>query len=251
LLATAPWKSLRKIARTFLNSIAEKQYRDIVKININGIFTPCLGNFSELLDMQSETPDQVASYQALKSSETRLRILSGALSVIRRGGMRSFTIDSVISETGITRGGIQYHFRSKETLEMALLEKLLEDFLCDVQRRAGEGKDGLPWVAALLEYIFDPAVPDKGLWKSLIASLGYRPAIRDHGENLNRIFHRHMRLAGLNEGESLALCMIIEGFTTSLGPTTHESAEALRSFSLSTLNAAHYRSQEKNESTKI
>jgi AcrR family transcriptional regulator len=49
----------------------------------------------------------------------RDRILEGVVRIIERDGVTAVTFDAVAAETGLTRGGLIYHFRSREDLILA------------------------------------------------------------------------------------------------------------------------------------
>lgn len=56
----------------------------------------------------------------------RTRILDAAVGVIQRDGVTAVTFDSVAAEAGLTRGGLMYHFRSREELLHAIHEHLAQ-----------------------------------------------------------------------------------------------------------------------------
>ncbi len=50
------------------------------------------------------------------------RILAAARQIVERDGAGALTFDELVKESGITRGGITYHFPTKEDLLRSLLE---------------------------------------------------------------------------------------------------------------------------------
>ena len=50
------------------------------------------------------------------------KILAAARQIVERDGAGTLTFDELVKESGITRGGITYHFPTKEDLLRALLE---------------------------------------------------------------------------------------------------------------------------------
>lgn len=56
----------------------------------------------------------------------RTLILDSAFRVIQRDGVRAMTFESVANESGLTKGGLQYHFPSREALLEALHERFAE-----------------------------------------------------------------------------------------------------------------------------
>ncbi len=60
-------------------------------------------------------------------SDTRRVVLDAASAVFRTRGL-SATLDDVAQEAGLSKGGVIYHFATKDDLVAALAEALLEDF---------------------------------------------------------------------------------------------------------------------------
>lgn len=54
----------------------------------------------------------------------RERILGAIVDIVQRDGVNSVTFDAIASETGLTRGGLLYHFPSREELLLATHESL-------------------------------------------------------------------------------------------------------------------------------
>ncbi len=65
----------------------------------------------------------------------RTKILDAAARVIQRNGVTGLTFDSVAAEAELTRGGLMYHFRSREVLVESLhehLSKMWEDSMLEL-----------------------------------------------------------------------------------------------------------------------
>ena len=65
----------------------------------------------------------------------RDRILAGVIAIIEKEGLTAVTFDAVAAETGITRGGLIYHFRSREDLIRATHEFLAGKWRADIDAR--------------------------------------------------------------------------------------------------------------------
>lgn len=61
-----------------------------------------------------------------KGEETRAKILDAAEAAVLAKGFGATSIDELIVETGITKSGFFYHFRDKNELAKALLERYIE-----------------------------------------------------------------------------------------------------------------------------
>ena len=63
----------------------------------------------------------------MKSETTRARIRVAAAKVIERDGAGRLTLEKMASEAGVSKGGLLYHYPSKDALLQGLLEHLLEN----------------------------------------------------------------------------------------------------------------------------
>jgi AcrR family transcriptional regulator len=69
----------------------------------------------------------------------RTQLLDAAVAVIRREGAAALTLDAVAAESGVSKGGVLYHFASKRALIDGLLGRWLDDF----EERLDAGGDPL------------------------------------------------------------------------------------------------------------
>lgn len=71
----------------------------------------------------------------------RDKVLDAAEAVVTRTGAAGLTIDAVAREAGITKGGVQYCFGSKENLIRAMIRRWGDTFEEEVMALAGENPD--------------------------------------------------------------------------------------------------------------
>lgn len=60
-----------------------------------------------------------------KADETKSRILSAAMVVLERDGVRALTLDHVAQEAKLSKGGLTHHFQSKQELALGLIDSVL------------------------------------------------------------------------------------------------------------------------------
>lgn len=65
-------------------------------------------------------------------------ILDAAIRVTNRDGIRAVTFDSVAAEAGVTRGGMIYHFNSRDALIQAINEQLAAHWEAVLVHHAGK-----------------------------------------------------------------------------------------------------------------
>ena len=59
--------------------------------------------------------------------------------MVRRDGPRALTLDAVAAQAGLSKGGLLYHFATKDALVDALVEDWLDRFEADVVEGTTEG----------------------------------------------------------------------------------------------------------------
>src|SRR5215470_12790452 len=59
------------------------------------------------------------------AESTRQRLLNAASREIYRSGFQSASLDTILASTGVTKGALYYHFKSKERLGYAVVEEVI------------------------------------------------------------------------------------------------------------------------------
>ena len=117
----------------------------------------------------------------MSTLDTKTRILTAAEQVVLERGVAALTLDAVAEAAGLSKGGLIYHFESKEALIRAMIARI---GTC-MQERMDKltAADGAPggWTRAYLGAAFPPrGTPDDQdamREAALIAALGYDPAL--------------------------------------------------------------------------
>ena len=76
-------------------------------------------------------------YSAEHKRQTRAKIVESARMLFNRHGFQDVTIDMVMENTGLTRGGFYNHFRNKEELYQAAVSSFLHGRGAEWRRDAG------------------------------------------------------------------------------------------------------------------
>jgi AcrR family transcriptional regulator len=113
--------------------------------------------------------------------DTRTRILVAAARVVRDKGVQRLTLEEVARVASVSKGGLLYHFSTKEQLIQAMLEYALIAFEDELNKvHAGDAEPG-SWLRAYIKASF----PDQKsslyeqsmLASALLASVGNEPSL--------------------------------------------------------------------------
>lgn len=99
------------------------------------------------LDMEARVTDK----RLLRGSKTREVILRYAVDLASLDGLENVSFGQLAADTGISKSGIQTLFKSKELLQLAIIERAREMFVAAVIRPARSSQPGLARLWALLE----------------------------------------------------------------------------------------------------
>jgi AcrR family transcriptional regulator len=105
----------------------------------------------------------------------REAILAGACRVVRAEGGAGLTLEAAAREAGVSKGGLLYHFPSKEALITGMIEQLCANFDAAMDRElaADEAPGPGRWVRAYARLSCAVAAqPLDGLYAALIAAIG-------------------------------------------------------------------------------
>ncbi|KYF67431.1 TetR/AcrR family transcriptional regulator [Sorangium cellulosum] len=167
----------------------------------------------------------------------RDRILDAAERLVVSRGVNSLTIEAVITEAQISKGGFFHHFATKDALLTAIIDRLSKRMADDAAERAAQ--DPEPRGARLRAQIAlafdaerrDTAAP-RALLLALIEAAGGQPEIARHISALNAEAFAHDVAEDVPEGRAIAIQLALDGFWLSqaLGTAalTERQLQALR-----------------------
>ncbi len=113
------------------------------------------------------------------STETRHRILQAAGRLVRAEGVAHLTLEAVARSAGVSKGGLLYHYPSKDALIAGMLDRLLDIFDADIEREWARdtGPVAGRWLRAYVRASFALSVDDLTLGSALLAAAATNPAL--------------------------------------------------------------------------
>ena len=116
------------------------------------------------------------------NKQTRQNILAAANGLILTQGAEHLTLEAVAQAAGISKGGLLYHFPSKEALVAGLVVYLVDDFSADLarqlaQERAATGDAPGGWLRAFVKASFQPSQDVQSLDAGMMAASLTNPAL--------------------------------------------------------------------------
>jgi AcrR family transcriptional regulator len=147
-------------------------------------------------------------------SPVRERILEAAERVVGDVGAARMTIDGVAHAAGVSKGGLLYHFPSKEALLGALAKRYVEGMMdCVEQAKSGtgetEGRDLKACIVGILEQ--QPRAKMLGMGAALFAAAANDLALLEVIRERIAQYTRQLETSNLNFARAAIVTLAIDG----------------------------------------
>lgn len=136
----------------------------------------------------------------------RTQIVQTASHIVLAEGVSSLTLDAVAEKAGISKGGLLYHFPTKD----ALITGMIDTYIADFERRLDELLQAQPpgrgrWLRAYVQATFRESLMEPSVVTAGLAALANNPLLL---ESLNAAYDRWKALA-LADGVDADLVMVV------------------------------------------
>lgn len=151
------------------------------------------------------------------SADARTRILDAAEAIVRRSGVAALTLEAAAREASVSKGGLLYHFASKEALLIGLLNRLAEFVAADFEAGVAAQQPGPGQVArAMLEWAV--GMPQAEMEERcdraaavFLAAFHHDPALLDPMRRVIGHMRERVMADGLPAGHGLAIMAAGDG----------------------------------------
>lgn len=155
----------------------------------------------------------------------RTRILDAAITVFRRQGFRRSSIEQAAEAAGLTRQALYHHFKSKEALFRAVIERLYEDaFAAEAAAIAATEKAG----GSLADIIVAAVAAKLGqLAKSLDGSPHVEELFSEHLAQARDLYQKYVAAHGEQLATAIARICRKQGLVLNAGMTPRDLARCV------------------------
>ena len=148
----------------------------------------------------------------MASNTRKVDILNAASKIVAEKGIFYLTIEAVALEAGISKGGLLYHFRSKEVLVEKMVEHLAINHRNKIVNRAAldfeeKGKQ----TRAYLDAVFMEAYQNKDMQAGLLAAKAVNPDLLNPVRELYSEWQHDIEKDGLDPITSTIIRLAADG----------------------------------------
>jgi AcrR family transcriptional regulator len=113
---------------------------------------------------------------AVVRNSHRETLLDAAEAIVTEQGVGELTLEGVAARAGVTKGGLIYHFKTKEALLQALVERLIEHIEARYREKtAVQGENLKVLLITMVNDTFDMSREEKTLMANLLAAVSNYP----------------------------------------------------------------------------
>ena len=140
-------------------------------------------------------------------------LLAAAERIVRRDGVGRLTLDAVASEAGTSKGGLLYHFASREALITAMIERHLDAFSGSLEAAMAEDPEPRGrWTRAYLHTTAPLDGPSDGATATgLLAAMASNPALADPMRDRYQAWREEMAADGLDDADAMIVALAADG----------------------------------------
>lgn len=135
----------------------------------------------------------------------RDELLAHASKIVLREGAASLTLDALAVEAGVSKGGVLYHFPSKERLLASMVEALVAGF----ERGLGTSDEPGAFSRAYLQAT--ARADDHSLSAGLLASIAQHPETLAPLRERYRAWNERLRDDGIDEADAMLVRLAADG----------------------------------------
>jgi AcrR family transcriptional regulator len=143
---------------------------------------------------------------------SRDRILDVAAQIASDEGASQLTIDAVAKRAGISKGGVMYHFGSKDEMLSALVDRVTQVTLARVSESAALfGDRACPMLDALIDEGLRSDPAQEALFSGLLGAVANKPALAQPAANAYSAVYRQFESMEAMAPNALVVALALDG----------------------------------------
>lgn len=140
------------------------------------------------------------------------KILEAAALIVHTRGSDALTLDAVAKQAEVSKGGLLYHFASKEALVEGLVEHMDSIYRENVEASAqSDNHDTGRWTRALATTMYTESIQNREISAGMLAAQGINPALLKPLQETYASWQQQIESDGLDEVQATLLRLAVDG----------------------------------------
>ncbi len=142
----------------------------------------------------------------------KVEILTAASKIVSERGIFNLTLEAVAEEAGISKGGLLYHFPSKEALVEGMVEHLTNNYREKIANNAEmDPEEKGQWVRAYVNVTFNQVYQNKDMNAGLLAAKAVNEKLLDPIRELYAEWQQEIEEDGLDPVKATIIRLASDG----------------------------------------
>jgi AcrR family transcriptional regulator len=143
---------------------------------------------------------------------SRNLILDVAAQIASDHGASQLTIDAVAKRAGISKGGVMYHFPSKDDMLSALVDRVTQVAMARVSdSEARFGSQAFPMLDALIDECLRNDPQENMLFSGLLGAVANNPKLAEPAASAYSVMYRRIEAMGTMAPNALVVSLALDG----------------------------------------
>lgn len=142
----------------------------------------------------------------------RQKLLEAAALIVKEQGSDALTLDAVAKKAEVSKGGLLYHFSTKEALVKALVQHMNDIYKENVESFVDEEEDEVgKWARAFIKVLHDKSIENQTISGGMLAAQGINPQLMKPLQETYADWQYHMEHDGLDPVDATILRLAVDG----------------------------------------
>lgn len=142
----------------------------------------------------------------------KIEILTAASKVVSEKGIFNLTLEAAAVEAGISKGGLLYHFPSKEALVAGMVEHLTNNYREKIEYNADiDPEERGQWLRAYINVTFNQTYQNKDMNAGLLAAKAVNSNLLDPMRELYTDWQSEIENDGLDPVKATIIRLAVDG----------------------------------------
>ncbi|SFE81994.1 TetR/AcrR family transcriptional regulator [Alteribacillus iranensis] len=172
----------------------------------------------------------------MSKDSRKVVILHAAARIVKERGIFNLTLEAAAREAGMSKGGLLYHFPSKEALVQGMVEHLANNYMTKIEENAeNDPVDEGKWTRAFLNVTFNQTYQNKDMNAGLLAAKAVKPELLQPINKAYAKWQEHIENDGLDPVTATIIRLATDGIWLSELFEIHHLDDEIRNQVLQTL----------------
>lgn len=147
-------------------------------------------------------------------TSAKQRLIDVASAIVASQGVHELTIEGVAAAAGVTKGGLIYHFKTKDELLGAVVQSLIDEWDRRSRTKATQaGNTAGDLIRAMSDDTFDMPTEERQLISSLLAAASSYPHLLGPVRDLYGRLYGDFSQSGPQSGIALVIAAALDGLS--------------------------------------